>query len=80
MTGPFYVAVYGGFLVAEEYKAGNRQGKAMRIYTIADVRQADTWDTFAEADNIAKLAVEHLYPPDLRYFAVLVVPHLGVLP
>lgn len=74
MTPPYYVALYGGFLVAESYFVAGRKEDVTRMYTVADVRQADTWDTFAEADTMAKLAVEHLYPPDLRYFAILAVP------
>jgi hypothetical protein len=74
MTPPYYVAVYGGFLVAESFYVAGRDEEVTRMYTVTDVRQADTWDTFEQADTIAKIAVEHLYPPDLRYFAVLVVP------
>lgn len=73
---PYYVAVFGGFLVIEYYDGTPRDGQPMRIcktYTIADVRSATTWHTFEAADAAAKWAVTHLYPPDLRYFALLQV-------
>jgi hypothetical protein len=77
VSAPYYVAVCGGFLVVEYYgSAVAKNGKRERIcksYTIADVRSATTWPTFELADAVAKWAVAHLYPPDLRYFAVLQV-------
>jgi hypothetical protein len=70
MTAPYYVALYGGFLVAEEYSVPGK-GTEIRRFTVPDARQADTWDTFGQADKAAKIAVDQLYPPDLRYFAIL---------
>lgn len=74
---PYYVAVFGGFLVVETYATPDDEGGSRsrtKAYTIADVRSATQWPTFESADATAKWAVNHLYPPDLRYFAVLVAP------
>lgn len=75
---PFYVACYGGFLCVERYlppvgsKARTDQdGYVTKTYTVPDVRLASTWSDFETADDAAKWAVGLLYPPDLRYFAVL---------
>lgn len=70
VTAPYYIACYGGFLCIENYwdNNDNRQSKA---YTVGDVRVATPWDDFEAADAAAKWAVTRLYPPDLRYFAIL---------
>lgn len=73
MSAPYYVAVYGGFLVIEHYDTPH--GRLTKTYTIANVRCATQWDDFKTADLAAKYAVNHLYPPDLRYFALLAVAH-----
>jgi hypothetical protein len=65
----YYVAVYGGFVVMDEYRAGDilRQ----KIYTVPDARLATPFASFEAADSAGKHAVARLYPPDLRYFAIL---------
>lgn len=78
MSAPYYVAVYGGFLVVEYYNGPLKQDgyheRLCKAYTIADVRSATPWNGFELADAAAKWAVNHLYPPDLRYFAILAAP------
>lgn len=70
MTKPYYVAVYGGFLVIESYDAPDMR-RITKAYTISDARSATPWHDFDAADAAAKWAVNQLYPPDLRYFAIL---------
>lgn len=70
MKPPFYIALYGGFLCVEHY-SGLDNRRITKAYTVADVRLATPWDTFEQADLTAKWAVKQLYPPDLRYFAIL---------
>lgn len=73
MSAPYYVAVYGGFLVVESYPvAGPRERNVTKVYTVGNMRHATPWDSFAAADLAAKQSVGFLYPPDLRYFAILV--------
>lgn len=69
-TPPYYVAVYGGFLVVDEFG----HAKRVRSYTTPDPREADSWQTFAETDQIAKWAVARMYPPELQYFAIFTIP------
>lgn len=69
MSGPYYVAAYGGFLVSEEYDT--LDGRQQKLYTVCNVRLAKPFDSFEKADAFAKWAVHRLYPPDLRYFAIL---------
>jgi hypothetical protein len=70
MSAPYYVAVYGGFLVIETYPDG--AGRTItKVYTVPNVRHATPWPNFLIADSTAKWAVGQLYPPDLRYFAIL---------
>jgi hypothetical protein len=69
MSAPYYVALYGGFLVIESYDTVD--SVRTKAYTVADVRLAEPFDTFDQADAAAKWAVNKLYPPDLRYFAIL---------
>jgi hypothetical protein len=71
MSAPYYVALYGGFLVVERYLADNRT--ITKAFTDTNVRLASQFDTFDEADATAKWAVNQLYPPDIRYFAILEV-------
>lgn len=71
MNPPYYVAVYGGFLAVEAYDTP--AGERIKVFTEQNVRLASPFDTFAKADAAAKWAVGHLYPPDLRYFALLTV-------
>lgn len=75
MSAPYYVAVYGGFLVIERYQT-HANGVRTKAYTVADCREAEPFNTFDQADSAAKWAVMHLYPPDLRYFAIL-APSFG---
>jgi hypothetical protein len=70
VSGPFYANLYGGFLVVEEY-AGPDMRKVTKTYTVPDVRLATPWPSFADADRRAKQSASQLYPPDLRYFAIL---------
>lgn len=70
MSGIYYVAVYGGFLVTEFYDTS--VGPKAKAYTVADPRLATPFPTFDQADRTAKWATHRLYPPDLRYFAILV--------
>lgn len=70
MSAPYYIAVYGGFLVVEHYP-GPDQRPVTKVYTVANVRHASPWASFERADATAKWAVGQLYPPDLRYFAIL---------
>jgi hypothetical protein len=74
VSAPYYVALYGGFLVIESYDS--LDGPRTKTYTMTDVRLATPYDTFEKADSAAKWAVGHLYPPDLRYFAIL-TPSFG---
>lgn len=69
---PFYIAVHGGFLIIERYATPH--GQQTKVYTVGDVRLATPFDSFEQADANAKWAVGQLYPPDLRYFALLQVP------
>lgn len=64
---PYYVGTYGGYLAIEDADDGR-----VRTYMVADVRLASPFDSFAQADAAAKLAVE-VYPPDLAYFAIFTV-------
>lgn len=69
MSTIVYVALYGGFLVVEHYPAGARQ--ATKAYTVPDARLATPFMGVDQADACAKWASHQLYPPDLRYFALL---------
>lgn len=69
MTAPYYVAMYGGFLVLDEYSTDG--GLVQKLYTVADVRLASPFDTYLHADSCAKWAVGKLYPPGRRYFAIM---------
>lgn len=70
MSAPYYIAVYGGFLVVERYP--DDVGRDItKVYTVPNVRHATPWPDFGAADAAAKWAVGQLYPPDLRYFAIL---------
>lgn len=71
MKAPYYIAVYGGFLVVEKYPGPVGRPEVSKMYTVGDVRLATPWHDFASADAAAKWAVGQLYPPDLRYFALL---------
>lgn len=80
---PFYVALYGGFLCVETYtplpntaRRTDADGNISKYYTVADVRMATPWPSFEDADAAAKWATGLLYPPDLRYSAVL-APSFG---
>lgn len=66
---PYYVAVYGGFLVIESYDTPH--GERTKTYTVPNVRLASPFPQYLDADAAAKWAVGQLYPPDLRYFAIL---------
>lgn len=66
----YYVALYGGFAVNEQYPT-RENGTTTKTFTTADIRTATSWDTAEAADAFAKYAVQMLYPPDLRHFAVL---------
>lgn len=75
---PFYVACYGGFLCVERYYPApgakgrtDQDGTITKTYTVADVRLATSWTDFEDADAMAKWAMGRMYPPDLRYFAIL---------
>jgi hypothetical protein len=72
MAGPFTLAMYGGFLVVETYDVPG--GNRTKVYTVPNVRLATVYDTFEAADAAAKWAANHLYPPDLRYYAILQPP------
>lgn len=74
MSAPYYVALYGGFLVIESYATPG--GDRTKTYTVADARLAQPFATYEQADATAKWAVNQLYPPDLRYFAIL-APSFG---
>lgn len=74
MAAPYYVAVYSGFVVIERYDTPQK-GEVTKCFTTPDCRSASTFQTFDDADAAAKWAVAHMYPPDLRYFAVLEVAH-----
>jgi hypothetical protein len=65
---PYYIAVYGGFVVLENVPNGYQ-----RLYTAPNIRLATPFSTFENADATAKFAVQRLYPPDLQYFALLQV-------
>jgi len=73
MTAPYYVACFGGFLVVENYKIPYQDAPMQKVYTAPDPRVATTWQSFEQADATAKWAVNKLYPPDLRYFALFQV-------
>lgn len=67
---PYFIAVYGGFLVVESYE-DNDQKLRTKVYTVSNFRHATPWPNFESADGAAKWAVATLYPPDLRYFGIL---------
>lgn len=71
MSAPYYVALHGGFLVVEGYDTPT--GWREKAYTVSDCRLATPYPSFEKADAVAKWATGHLYPPDLRYFALLQV-------
>lgn len=71
---PYLIAVYGGFVVVESYPAPDNERTITKVYTVADARSATAYPDFASADAAAKWAVNTLYPPDLRYFALLQAP------
>ena len=73
MKAPFYVAAYGGFLVVERYR-DNDGAERVKVFTEPNVRMASVFDSFDEADSTAKWAIGRMYPPDIRYFAILGVP------
>ena len=74
MTAPCYIALYGGFLVVEAYDAPPG-ASITKCYTVSDCRSATPYPTFAAANAVAKWAANYLYPPDLRYFALLTMAH-----
>jgi hypothetical protein len=74
VSAPYYIALYGGFLVVEDYATPG--GNRTKVYTVANSRLATPFDTFEQADGAAKWAANTLYPPDLRYFAIL-APSFG---
>lgn len=74
MSAPYYVALYGGFLVVERYRTDDNR-TITKAFTDTNVRLASPFATFDEADATAKWAANQLYPPDIRYFAILEVAH-----
>lgn len=70
LHAPYFIAVYGGFLVVESYPDHDDKIHT-KVYTVANVRHATPWPNFEAADGAAKWAVGTLYPPDLRYFGIL---------
>jgi hypothetical protein len=69
MTAPYYIAGYGGFIVVESYPGPS--GNIDKLYTVPNVRLATPFPSYEQADAAAKWAINKLYPPDLRYFAIL---------
>lgn len=75
MPAPYYVNVYSGFLVVESYKT-SQNGQVTKCFTTPDCRSASTFDSWDDADRTAKWAVGLMFPPDLRYFALLEVARM----
>ena len=69
MSGLFYVAMCTGFLVIETRRTPT--GERTRAFTVPNPRVATPFDSFHQADAAGKWAGGYLYPPSVRYYAVL---------